>query len=94
MSGTVNDGGPAFPFGQVSEVTGAPINGYHNDGMSLRDYFAGMALQGGLASTETLQQGAMLVQQAGGKITLEQMLAIRSYAFADAMLEARKGVQP
>lgn len=39
-----NDGGPAFPFGQVSEQTGRPINGYHNDGMSLLDWFAGQAL--------------------------------------------------
>ena len=59
-------------------------------GMSLRDYFAGLALQGGLSSTETLQAAALLVLQADGKITLEQMLAVRSYAFADAMLAARK----
>lgn len=36
----IEDGGPAFPFGQVSEQTGMPINGYHNDGMSLRKYAA------------------------------------------------------
>ena len=36
----IEDGGPAFPFGQVSEQTGMPINGYHNDGMSLRQYAA------------------------------------------------------
>ena len=36
----VEDGGPAFPFGQVSESTGMPINGYHNDGMTLRQYAA------------------------------------------------------
>ena len=62
-------------------------------GMSLRDYFAGLALQGGLSSTETLQQAALVCLQAGEKITLEQLLAIRSYAFADAMLAARKGEQ-
>lgn len=36
----IEDGGPAFPFGQVSEQTGMPINGYHNDGMSMRQYAA------------------------------------------------------
>jgi hypothetical protein len=39
-------GGPAFPFGQMSETTGQPINGYHNDGMTRRDYFAAKALIG------------------------------------------------
>ena len=29
----IDDGGPAFPFGQVGEQTGMPINGYHNDEM-------------------------------------------------------------
>ena len=62
--------------------------------MTLRDWFAGLALKGGLSSTETLQQAALVVLRADGKITLEQMLAIRSYAFADAMLAARKGEQP
>jgi hypothetical protein len=42
----INDGGPAFPFGQVSELTGHPINGFFAPGMSLRDWFAGQALGG------------------------------------------------
>jgi len=48
--GAVNDGGPAFPFGQVSETTGQPINGFFNPGMSLRDWFAGQALSGLMAN--------------------------------------------
>lgn len=40
----INDGGPAFPFGQVSESTGQPINGFFAPGMSLRDWLAGQAL--------------------------------------------------
>ena len=83
MSAPIDDGGSAFPV----------VGGTKYDGMTLRDYFAGLALQGGLASTETLRQAAMVVLQSGERTTLEQMLAIRSYAFADAMLEARKGVQ-
>jgi hypothetical protein len=41
MSGTINDGGPAFPR-----------HGYNsNDGMTLRDWFASQALAGLLAHT-------------------------------------------
>lgn len=43
---------PAFPFGQISEATGQPINGYFAPGMSLRAYFAGQAMQGILAASE------------------------------------------
>ncbi len=42
----INDGGSAFPFGQISELTGQPINGFFEPGMTLRDWFAGMAMQG------------------------------------------------
>lgn len=46
MTAPINDGGFAFPFGQISEHTGQPINGCFNPGMSLRAYFAGQALSG------------------------------------------------
>ena len=39
-----HDGGPSFPFGQISETTGQPVNGFYDPGMSLRDYFAAKAL--------------------------------------------------
>lgn len=89
MSAPVDDGGPAFPQGHP-EMTIVGQSAKETQGMSLRDHFAGLALQGGLSSTETLQQAALVALQVGGKITLEQLLAIRSYAFADAMLAARK----
>ena len=41
MSAIPNDGGSAFPFGQISELTGQPINGFFDPGMTLRDWFAG-----------------------------------------------------
>jgi hypothetical protein len=47
---SINDGGPAFPFGQVSELTGQPINGFFNPGMTLRDHFAGLAMAALLAN--------------------------------------------
>ena len=90
MSATQDDGGPVSATLVVKN--GDPIT--PEGGLSIRDWFAGLALQGGLSSTETLQQAALVVLRADGKITLEQMLAIRSYAFADAMLAARKGEQP
>ncbi len=46
----IDDSGPAFPFGQISELTGQPINGYFAPGMTLRVWLAGMAMQGLLAS--------------------------------------------
>lgn len=41
MNTSTNDGGSAFPFGQISELTGQPINGWFAPGMTLRDWFAG-----------------------------------------------------
>lgn len=50
MSEPIDDGGSAFPFGQISEITGQPINGYFSAGMSLRAWLAGQALAGALAN--------------------------------------------
>jgi len=75
------DGGPAFARPH-SPYTGSGAQ----QGMPLRDYFAAAALQGALASKETLEAAAALVAIAGAGHTLERLMAIRSYAFADAML--------
>lgn len=74
----IDDGGPAFPFGQISEATGQPINGFFSPGMTLRDWFAGMALQGFTANPDTC---AALSHEDAAKA---------SYATADAMLKARE----
>jgi len=47
MSEQSNDGGPAFP---LSYSTAEYHTGNINAGMSLRDWFAGQALQGAMAS--------------------------------------------
>lgn len=61
-----DESGPAFPVS----------NGYeYKTGMTLRDWFAGMAMQGLLASG--------LAQKSGG-------YSRAAYEFADAMLEVRK----
>lgn len=80
----IDDGGSAFPFGQISEVTGAPINGYFSDGMSLRDWFAGMAMQGWLSSF-----GPDMVHPVAND--MEHEIAKQAYQMADAMIAARKG---
>ena len=68
-----NDGGPAFP----SIFTQPGVRA--EDGMSLRDWFAGMALQGTL--------GAL-----GENDYLKAAFVARAaYAYADAMLKARQG---
>ena len=68
MSEPINDGGPAFP---------TPAGIQHNDGMTLRDYFAAAALQGLMASRNFLDEY-------DGKYV---------YEIADAMLKAREGVK-
>ena len=69
-----NDGGAAFPLVGTNNL-GGPIM---YTGMSLRDWFAGMAMQGRLANCEY------------NDISFST-LAVASYNAADAMLEARKG---
>ena len=63
---------PAFPM--------ATIDGYTQDGMQLRDYFAAHALNGAVSR---------YVQDDSNPGTWEQQLAADCYTIADAMLEAR-----
>jgi hypothetical protein len=71
---TINDGGPAFPVPDSHHANGQVQ--YGANGMPLRDWFAGQALQG-LASYVT--QGATF-----------DAIAKDAYAIADAMLKARE----
>lgn len=64
----IKTGGPAFPVPDL-----------HNNGMTLRDYFAAKAMQGLLAQS----QGAAL----GSTV---ETAAEYAYAMADAMLKARE----
>lgn len=67
--GERENGGPAFPVATAKHL--------HNEGMSLRDWFAGQALAGWLASF------------APGDIIVQSKCAELSYRLADAMLAAR-----
>lgn len=71
------DGGPAFPVPNDANVNGQP-------GMKLWDWFAGMALQGELAS-QSEENGQWPNKSADA-------LATRCYLIADAMLRAKKAV--
>jgi hypothetical protein len=74
------DGGPAFPWEQ------SPGN-QDNLGLTKRDWFAGMALIGNLASeTEEFRFG----DDKSTGITRAQVMATDCYGIADAMLEARE----
>jgi hypothetical protein len=73
-----NDGGPAFPGEYFDEESSSCLT----PGMSLRDWFAGMALQGMLASGRNVR--------ATHRSTRTEALAIMCYQAADAMLKARE----
>lgn len=72
---------PAFP--RTGEGFGNSL--YDTPGMSLRDWFAGQALAGGLANTDTTKAMAMWGSP-GSKIQLAEW----AYAHADAMLAERE----
>ncbi len=75
-----NDGGPAFP---ISSSTGDPRDGvYCCNGMSLRDWFAGQALQSYLAGRNN-----------DNRCTTSESVADTCYRYADAMLKAGQKVQ-
>jgi hypothetical protein len=67
---TKHTGGPAFPSVNHPDI---PVN----NGMTLRDWFAGLAMQGLLADGEHKEVGWKRVVDA-------------AYAYADAMLDARE----
>lgn len=70
-----NDGGPAFPR-PYSMVLGTGHQFWEQDGMTLRDWFAGQAL-----ASVTYTLGA----------EIDDSVAKRCYEIADAMIAAREG---
>ncbi len=72
-----NDGGPVFPCGWTDyDSDDNAVDEGESTGMSLRDWFAGQAMQGMLANPYL----------AGTK----DDVARHSYGFADAMIKARE----
>ncbi len=69
----MNDGGSAFPMGYEGETTIVT-----QEGMTLRDYFAGQALAGWLATFGPSEEAE------------SAHIAVFSYRVADAMLAKRE----
>ena len=80
-----NDGGPAFSraAGEYHGEDGRVYFARGQDGMSLRDWFAGQALSGILSSTDNESGRSAFT-------TTPAWIAEKAYEQADAMLEARK----
>jgi hypothetical protein len=86
MSNLIENGGPAFPFAKEMET----ISGLQfSTGMSLRDWFAGQAMETEIRNHQKFTQYAAAYGEKQPppkpKFTREQA----RYNFADAMLEAR-----
>lgn len=73
-----DDGGPAFP-----RVYPRGVEDLTSGGMSLRDWYAGMALQGLLASRPL---------DGGDADRMAENASALSYIVADAMLKARGAI--
>ena len=81
---TKDDGGPAFPMEiDTEDSKGYPITGKIVGGMSLRDWFAGMALQGMVAQPNDHTFTWDYTKE------VRQRLAVKAYQYADAMLAER-----
>jgi hypothetical protein len=76
MSQPIDDGGPAFPCEALADYRDTEATKFK--GMSLRDWFAGQALAG-------------LVFHNDYGARSDDEIANGAYAYADAMIAARKG---
>jgi hypothetical protein len=88
MSAPIDDGGPAFPIPDSHHANGQVQ--YGANGMTLRDWFAGQALAGEMAS-QSAEKGEYLISCSSE--TLEKKASL-FYRFADAMIAARKEGRP
>lgn len=83
MANEIENGGPAFPVDDIIQrdergaLFGAPVSSH---GMSLRDWFAGQAMQGFCADPTSHNLFEDMTEVANS-----------AYEMADAMIAARKG---
>ena len=68
-----NNGGPAFPTDSEMQISNS---GYHFQGMTLRDYFAGQALAGWMSDPDVANVTAVHLSET-------------CYDIADEMINAR-----
>lgn len=79
MAEAINNGGPAFP---VLEEDGRGNLALTSTGVTKRDFFAAMAMQGSLSNEAT----AHIVDMVEGLTQISEA----AYRMADAMLKARE----
>ncbi len=85
MTDRINDGGPAFPFGENRYDGGNHYLGkQYAPGMTLRDYFAGQVVAGMMANATT--PFAADVAECDPREIADAVFEI-----ADAMIAAREG---
>lgn len=77
---------PENPFAFPSPDDGRPSDGY---GMLLRDWFAGQALAGFLASEDLKSKNAIVSMADKAGVDMASVRAAIVYAIADAMLAER-----
>lgn len=85
-----NDGGPAFPLpAYLDDEDGSGKRSIimESDGMTLRDWFAGMALQGLLPSMDKLGRE---LERTKSDAPLDVFMCALAYRHADAMLVQRE----
>ena len=82
---SIDDGGPAFPIDVDTHEEGL-LGIRRRGGLSLRDWFAGWALEGMIASSTIINAGT-----ASPSIVDKARWTAEAYEFADAMLVARRG---
>lgn len=89
---TTKDGGSAFPMSRAHFTPGGDrmVSADWTPGMSLRDWFAGQALAGHVASEDSrTYTGGCSIEQ--WRADLAATDARYCYSLADAMLAAREG---
>jgi hypothetical protein len=80
----VNTGGPAHPFLTWQNPQGFRIGSLH-EGLTIRDHFAGQALQGLIGGSHH----EMATFAETNNTTIVKVAASLAYAYADAMIVAR-----
>lgn len=85
----VDDGGPAFPEAYLEEYLHKPEL-KTTRGMTLRDWFAGMAMQAIISNQAFYSEHVQEKCVTGGRGSVNEITSNIAYAFADAMIESRK----